>query len=288
MDNGANEAQMITRVVLGGSVFILKLSGAGIHQMAKFLSAAMNGEHNTSGLINMKTLLKSGQPLKVYSIRGDENFRSFARGAKEYGIVYSVVKRSDTDKNNEVYEIMVKQNDAAKINRVIEKYHLMELQDSGGTAENVSDTINRALESEESTEMKIEDIRSLLAKMLDNQGEEELVNFPLASENENLSDAESNYSAEEEVELFERVPGTPVDERQSVRSEVKQIISESDNDINNTIGANPSIIAQMLAPADAEEEDRKKGITIMQEAMTAAFSNIIKEAGGTEHGSSID
>ncbi|MBP3808369.1 MAG: PcfB family protein [Eubacterium sp.] len=288
MDNGANEAQMITRVVLGGSVFILKLSGTGIHQMAKFLSAAMNGEYNTSGLINMKTLLKSGQPLKVYSIRGDENFRSFARGAKEYGIVYSVIKRSDTDKNNEVYEIMVKQNDAAKINRVIEKYHLMELQDSGGTAENVSDTINRALESEESAEMKIEDIRSLLAKMLDNQGEEELVNFPLASENENLSDAESNYSAEEEVELFERVPGTPVDERQSVRSEVKQIISESDNDINNTIGANPSIIAQMLAPADAEEEDKQKDIAIMQEAMTAAFSNIIKEAGGTEHGSSID
>ena len=280
MDNGANEAQMITRVVLGGSVFILRLAGPGTIQIAKFLSAAMSGEYNTSGLVNLKTLLKSGQTLKVYSIKGDENFKSFARGAKEYGIVYSVIKRNENDKDNEIYEIMVKQNDAAKINRVIEKYQLMELQDTGGTAENVSDSMNE--------EMKIEDIRSLLANMLEDQGGEELVNFPMVSESENLSDTELNYSAEEGMELFERVPGTSMEERQSVRAEVEQIISTSDSDTNNSIGANPSIIAQMLAPADAEEEDRQKGIAMMQEAMNAAFSNIIKETGGAEIGNTID
>ena len=204
MDNGANEAQMITRVVLGGSVFILRLAGPGTIQIAKFLSAAMSGEYNTSGLVNLKTLLKSGQTLKVYSIKGDENFKSFARGAKEYGIVYSVIKRNENDKDNEIYEIMVKQNDAAKINRVIEKYQLMELQDTGGTAENVSDSMNE--------EMKIEDIRSLLANMLEDQGGEELVNFPMVSESENLSDTELNYSAEEGMELFERVPGTSMEQ----------------------------------------------------------------------------
>ena len=44
MDNGANEAQMIQRIVLSGSVMVLKITGSESMKIAKFLSAALDGE----------------------------------------------------------------------------------------------------------------------------------------------------------------------------------------------------------------------------------------------------
>ena len=80
MYSGEAEAQMITRVVISGSVFIVKLAGKETLQLAKFLSAAVDGELSTSGQIKLKTLLKSGQPLKVFTLKGDGNFVKFAEG----------------------------------------------------------------------------------------------------------------------------------------------------------------------------------------------------------------
>ena len=274
MENGANEAQMITRVVLAGSVFVIKLTGSGTMQMARFLSAVANGELSTSGQMNLKSMLKTGKRLKVFSVRGEENFKAFAVGAREYGIKYAVVKRTDEDRSKELYEIMVFEDDAAKINRVIEKYNLMELRDSGETAENV--------EMPEEQQMSIGDVRGLLAQMMesDQETEDTPVNFMQVSERENLSDTQSSY-LEDDVsgQMFERIPGAPMEERQSVRAEIEEISENTGTD--NTLGNNPGLLTQMMMPEDADEKDKLNyGINIIQEAVGNAFENVLKQTGG--------
>ena len=270
MYSGEAEAQMITRVVISGSVFIVKLAGKETLQLAKFLSAAVDGELSTSGQIKLKTLLKSGQPLKVFTLKGDDNFVKFAEGAAQYGIVYSVVKRTDEEKSDQVYDIMVKQSDAAKINRVIEKYGLMQLEESDGSAEMTRsyEAGDDSANGQDNEEMLIEDVRTLMAKMMEGgnaAGNDE--NFPVVSESEDLSGTQSEFSEDDiEPELFMRVPGTAPEERPSLKAEIKHLTEESPT--NNTVGANPGLLAQMLVPEDAEEKDRLKyGMGIIEEAV---------------------
>lgn len=285
MYSGEQEAQMITRVVISGSVFIVKLAGKEMLQMAKFLSAFVDGENATEGQIKLKTLLKSGQPLKVFSLKGDENFIAFARGAMQYGIVYSVVQRTDEEKSEQLFDIMVKQNDAAKINRVIEKYGIMQLDQSDNSAI-VTDVQegNEITKSQANGDMPIEDVRTLLARMMEKgnvAGNTE--NFPGVSESENLSGTQlesmENDEGFPEMEIFSRVPGTPPEERPSVKDEIKNITENMPTD--NTIGVNPGILSKMMMPEDAEEKDKLKyGMQMIEEAMRMSFANVMEKTGG--------
>ena len=104
MDNGAQAAETITRVVIMGSTFILGLGGKVALSVARFAAAAMDPNAKQSGKVRLKALLQSGSELKVFTLQGEANYQRFAAEAKNYGILYSVVKRTDEDVQGEVYD----------------------------------------------------------------------------------------------------------------------------------------------------------------------------------------
>ena len=116
MDNGAQAAETITRVVIMGSTFILGLGGKVALSVARFAAAAMDPNAKQSGKVRLKALLQSGSELKVFTLQGEANYQRFAAEAKNYGILYSVVKRTDEDVQGEVYDLLVRAEDASKIN----------------------------------------------------------------------------------------------------------------------------------------------------------------------------
>ena len=66
-------------------------------------------------------MLKSGRPLKVFSIK-TEDLQKFSEEAKRYGVLYSAI----VEKNNYdgMVDIMTKEEDASKINRIVERFKL--------------------------------------------------------------------------------------------------------------------------------------------------------------------
>ena len=66
-------------------------------------------------------MLKSGQPLKIYAVR-DKDLQKFCTEAKKYGVLYCVLK----DKNAEdgMTDIMVREFDASKVNRIFDRFNL--------------------------------------------------------------------------------------------------------------------------------------------------------------------
>lgn len=69
-------------------------------------------------------MLKDGRSLKVFSVR-KEDLSIFVREAKRYGILYATLKdKKDLDG---MCDIMVRSEDGAKINRIIERFHLASL-----------------------------------------------------------------------------------------------------------------------------------------------------------------
>ncbi len=262
MYSGTNESDQIVRLVLSGSVFFLKVSGQASVELLKFISAAASEESKASGKVRLKSLLQSGSELKVFTLQGDERFNAFKDAAKDYGVKYSVVKRHGEDKEAGIYDIMVKAEDASKINRIIEKYSLVEIAASV-TATKGDDRIqaegqNRTNEAERNNQKtsqfdSVADIRDVLGKMLQPAVQ---INPAEASEgNEFQSDA---YS------MNERRMYQPDKERKSVIKELeeneKKAEEERSKDRSNTMDEDDvrNFMKKLLISEDEKERDKSK------------------------------
>jgi hypothetical protein len=65
---------------------------------------------------------KFGKALEIFSVR-ESDLRTFVRGAKNYGIVYCVLRNAKHSPDG-LCDIMVKADDATKINRLVERFKL--------------------------------------------------------------------------------------------------------------------------------------------------------------------
>lgn len=67
-------------------------------------------------------MLKSGKELKVFTV-SEEHLKQFATEAKRYGVVYCALRGKERSADGMV-DIMVRAEDASKINRIVERFKL--------------------------------------------------------------------------------------------------------------------------------------------------------------------
>lgn len=67
-------------------------------------------------------MLKSGKELKVFTV-SEEHLKQFATEAKRYGVVYCALRGKERSGDGMV-DIMVRAEDASKINRIVERFKL--------------------------------------------------------------------------------------------------------------------------------------------------------------------
>ena len=133
MNYGAEPADQVVRYTLEGTEFALKISGTAAKNFAVFALAVLRDQKKTHGKTKLVRLLREGKPLKFFSVPTDQ-MRDFAKAAKSHGLLYVPIRdRSDPDN----IEIAVWAEDAAKVNRVIDKLQL-DVVDTG-EAELVAD-----------------------------------------------------------------------------------------------------------------------------------------------------
>lgn len=107
------------RIVFMGTEYSLRLSGAAAKNLAAALWSVATTKQKTKGKARLASLLKSGKELKVFNITQGE-LAALAKEAKRYGVLYAVVKPARNDPSAMV-DVMVRAEDAAKINRIIER-----------------------------------------------------------------------------------------------------------------------------------------------------------------------
>ena len=115
----ADAAEQVVRMTLEGSEVAIKLAGSGAKQLAILLYAILRDQKKTKGKTRLTNMLRSGKELKVFAIK-DEDLTKFCGEAKRYGVLYTVLK--DLDADDGITDIMVRAEDASKINRIFERY----------------------------------------------------------------------------------------------------------------------------------------------------------------------
>ena len=121
MSISSESAEQMTKMMLEGTELTIKITGEASKELLAIIYTILKDNQKTKGKTTLTNLLKSGKELKVFTVKRDE-LQTFIREAKRYGILYSAL----LDKNSKdgVVDIMVKVEDASKINRIVERFKL--------------------------------------------------------------------------------------------------------------------------------------------------------------------
>ena len=121
MNTSGEAADQVMRMMLNGAEVLIKLSGSGAKNAAVLLYSIAREQKKTKGVARLESMLRSGKPLKVYTFR-DIDLPKFKEVAKQYGILYTVLK--EKDKTGGVFDVMVRAEDESKIARITERFNL--------------------------------------------------------------------------------------------------------------------------------------------------------------------
>ena len=123
MNTGGDAAEQIVRMSLEGIEVAAKITGAGAKNIAVLLYSILKEEQKTKGKARLTNMLRSGKPLKVFTLK-NEDLRKFTQEAKKYGVLYCVLAdRKNKDPNAEV-DVIARMEDSSKISRIVERFHL--------------------------------------------------------------------------------------------------------------------------------------------------------------------
>ena len=138
MNQSSDAAEQIVKMSLEGFQVALKVSGSGAKNVAVFLYALAKNKEKIKGKTTLTNMLKSGKPLKVFSIR-EQDFKKFTEEAKRYGILYTALLKKNAKAKDGVVDVLVRAEDASKINRIVDRFNLF-AYDSASIKKDIENT----------------------------------------------------------------------------------------------------------------------------------------------------
>lgn len=124
MNTSGDAAEQIVRLSLEGTEVALKLTGSAAKNIAAMIYSILKNrdKSKTKGRQRLTAMLKSGKELKVFTV-SEEHLKQFAAEAKRYGVVYCAL-RGKGKSTDGLVDVMVRAEDASKINRIVERFKL--------------------------------------------------------------------------------------------------------------------------------------------------------------------
>lgn len=124
MNSSGDAAEQVVRLSLEGTEVALRLTGSAAKNIAAAIYAVLKNRDKTKtrGRQRLTAMLKSGKELKVFTV-SEEHLKQFATEAKRYGVVYCALRGKGKSEDGLV-DVMVRAEDASKINRIVERFKL--------------------------------------------------------------------------------------------------------------------------------------------------------------------
>lgn len=120
MNLGSDPADQVVRYTLEGTEYALRLSGVAAKNFIVFVTAVLRDQKKTHGKTRLIRLLREGKPLKFFAV-SSERMREFTREANRHGLLFVPMRdRRDPD----TVEIAIWAEDAAKVERIIERMQM--------------------------------------------------------------------------------------------------------------------------------------------------------------------
>ena len=147
MNTSGDAAEQVVRLSLEGVEVAAKITGSAAKEVAALLYAALKNrdKNKIKGRQRLTSMLRSGKELTIFTVKNQDMAR-FVADAKRYGVVYCVLREAK-DKPHGVSEIMVRAEDAAKINRIVEHLQIATVSEPEQEAAPENPTVARTEKS---------------------------------------------------------------------------------------------------------------------------------------------
>ena len=116
MSEASAAADQLTREGIQFTEMTAKLAGLGAKNLAALVMALLKDNEKLAGKTSLRRLLQDGKELKVIPLPKDK-IAAFTREAKRYGVLFTIIN----DKESGEVDLLVRAEDAAKINRIFER-----------------------------------------------------------------------------------------------------------------------------------------------------------------------
>ena len=171
MSVNGDVSEQVVRLSLEGFEVLARLTGSGAKNIAAMLYTIMkDNKKQSKGKSNLNDMLKSGKPLKIFTVKR-ENLKTFTDEAKSYGISYCALMDRKHKNLDGMIDIMVKEEDASRINRIVQRFNLT-------TVAQIETEVTKAIESREAQKKE----KGFQEKSKDEQLNDVLAEKPLQKE----------------------------------------------------------------------------------------------------------
>lgn len=191
MSVNGDVSEQVVRLSLEGFEVLARLTGSGAKNVAAMLYTIMKDKKQTKGKTKLNNMLRAGKPLKIFTIK-KEDLKTFAKESKNYGIPYCALLDRNNKEVDGMVDIMVKEEDASRINRIVERFKLTTVDTARMETE-----VTKSIEKRE--EQKKE--KGVQEKSKEEQLEDVLAQKPLQKEQisqENFNVAKTEKSPQSE------------------------------------------------------------------------------------------
>lgn len=270
MSTSSDAADQVVKFSLDGFEVIAKLSGTGAKNIAAMLYTIMKDKKQTKGKTRVINMLKTGKPLKIFSVK-QEDLEVFAKEAKVYGIQYCALMNNKNKNLDGMVDIMVKDEDSSRVNRIVERFKLTTTKEA-----DIKTEVVKSIDERNEKKGQNPNDKGVQEKSKEEQLEDILAHKPI--QKEEVSQENFNLAKTEKSPLSERTSKTlamsegvskPVTKK-SVRKELEmykeQIRLEADtkakaNEISTTKENNntrvPSNNTKKVTRTDRRQSGRK-------------------------------
>ena len=216
MNQSSDAAEQIVRMSLQGFEVGARITGSGAKEIAALLMAVMKDKKRTTGKTNLTNMLKSGKELKVFSVK-QADFKKFTEEAKRYGVLYSALINKKA--KDGVIDILVKAEDASKINRIVQRFDLAKFDEVAMRGE-----LQKTKEKKAKT-------KGVQTKTVEDRIKDEIKNNPIKKEEQSLNPhlAKTVKSPQSKPSLKEQEisdKGSKIKERPSVKEKIEKYKTE--------------------------------------------------------------
>ena len=219
--NSSDSAEAIVNLSLEGMEVALKIAGTGAKNIAIMLYTIMKDIQQTKGKTRLTNMLKTGKPLKIFTIRA-EDLKKFSQEAKKYGVLYCALADRKNSKIDGMVDIMVRDEDASKMNRIAQRFKFRDVASIERDLEKEKQEKNKQ-QLEKNTEQPKSEEEQFIEDIMPVSKEEIKQEIPSnntkETEEKNLSEISSNTRLDDKVENTN-------EEKKSVKVELKEIEQE--------------------------------------------------------------
>lgn len=216
--NSSDSAEEVVRISLEGMEVALKIAGTGAKNMAVMIYTIMKDKQQTKGKTRLTNMLKTGKPLKIFTIRA-EDLKKFSQEAKKYGVLYCALADKKNSKIDGMVDIMVREEDASKMNRIAERFNFRDVASIKRELEKEMNKTNSQEVVEIAKSEEDQFIDDIMPKPKEELQQEIPSNNTKETEEKSPLGISSNIKSDDKMESSD-------EEKKSVKKELKEIADE--------------------------------------------------------------